>query len=126
MATRRLYRPVGLFELRLIRDADFKAFPPRLAHQPIFYPVLNAEYAAHIARDWNTKDEASGFMGAVTAFDIDACYLEQFEEHVVGTASHRELWIPAEDLDTFNQHIVGTIRVVKVFYGKRFSGEKEW
>jgi len=29
--------------------------PPRLAEQPIFYPVLNEEYAMMITRDWNVK-----------------------------------------------------------------------
>ena len=46
-----LYRPVGLTELELVRAADWLAFPPRLPHQPIFYPVLEEEYAIQIARD---------------------------------------------------------------------------
>jgi len=46
-----LYRPVGLEELRLIYEADRRAFPPRLPGQPIFYPVLNQPYAAKIAKD---------------------------------------------------------------------------
>lgn len=50
-----LYRPVGIKELELIALSDWAAFPPRLPHQPIFYPVLNFQYAAQIARDWNTK-----------------------------------------------------------------------
>jgi hypothetical protein len=36
-----LYRPVGQQELDLIRDSNFRSFPPRLPEQPIFYPVLN-------------------------------------------------------------------------------------
>ena len=31
-----LYRPVGLEELRLIYEADMRAFPPRVPEQPIF------------------------------------------------------------------------------------------
>jgi hypothetical protein len=126
METRPLYRPVGLFELCLIRDSNYRAFPPRLPHQPIFYPVLNEDYAIQIARDWNTTDEKSGYMGAVTAFDVDAAYLAQFETQTVGSSSHRELWIPAEQLDKFNAHIAGEIRVTDVFYGEKFSGEKAW
>ena len=53
-----LYRPVGLHELKLIAEAEYKAFPPRLPEQPIFYPVLNFEYAEQIARDWNTKSNS--------------------------------------------------------------------
>ena len=50
-----LYRPVGLKEMALIFDAECGAFPPRLGDQPIFYPILNLEYAEQIAREWNTK-----------------------------------------------------------------------
>ena len=79
-----LYRPVGLKELKLIAETDFQAFPPRLSHQPIFYPVLNFEYAAQIAHDWNTKDEASDFVGFVTKFEVDDAYVSRFEVKVVG------------------------------------------
>ena len=40
-----LYRPVGPKGLELIERSGFSAFPPRLPEQPIFYPVLNQEYA---------------------------------------------------------------------------------
>lgn len=126
MNIRTLYRPVGLYELRLIRDSDYQEFPPRLPEQPIFYPVLNQAYATQIAHDWNTKDAKSGYMGAETAFDVDADYLAQFEEQVVGAAVHRELWIPAERLQEFNQHIIGKIRVIEVFYGENYHDEREW
>jgi hypothetical protein len=53
-----LYRPVGPKELALIAASDYTAFPPRLAEQPIFYPVLNFEYAEQIARDWNATTPA--------------------------------------------------------------------
>lgn len=124
--TRTLYRPIGLKEMELIREADSRAFPPRLDWQPIFYPVLNREYAIQIARDWNTKDAASGYVGFVTAFEVDSDYLSQFEAHTVGTAQHRELWIPAEQLDTFNSHIKGAIRIVDVFYGEQYIGERDF
>ncbi len=41
----KLYRPVGTKELELVIRSGNKAFPPRLPEQPIFYPVLNEEYA---------------------------------------------------------------------------------
>jgi hypothetical protein len=124
--TQQLFRPVGLYELRLIHEAAYHAFPPRLDHQPIFYPVLNREYAIQIARDWNTTDPASGFMGAVTAFDIQADYLRHFPVQTVGNRDHQELWIPAEELPTFHTHLVGTIRVEQVFYGSQFNAERLW
>jgi hypothetical protein len=36
-----LYRPVGPKELELVRTSGYRALPPRLPEQPIFYPVLN-------------------------------------------------------------------------------------
>jgi hypothetical protein len=46
-----LYRPVGPKELELIAASGYRRFPPRLPDQPIFYPVLNEQYAVEIARD---------------------------------------------------------------------------
>jgi hypothetical protein len=46
-----LYRPVGSKELELIKESGYSKFPPRLPEQPIFYPVMNEEYASHIARN---------------------------------------------------------------------------
>ncbi|MBC8141560.1 MAG: ADP-ribosylation/crystallin J1, partial [Armatimonadetes bacterium] len=40
MNTITLYRPVGQRELDLIAASGYRAFPPRLPEQPIFYPVL--------------------------------------------------------------------------------------
>ena len=117
-----LYRPVGLKELELIYDSGFREFPPRLPHQPIFYPVLNFDYAAQIARDWNTADQVSGFAGYVTKFEVEDTYAAQFEPRVVGGNEHRELWIPAEDLPHFNAHIVGQIEIEAAFFGERFAG----
>src|SRR5215469_7422274 len=83
-----LYRPVGRKELDLIRASGFRAFPPRLPSQPFFYPVLNEEYAVQIARDWNTKDEASGYEGYVLSFDVRTEFLNRYEVHVVGHSKH--------------------------------------
>lgn len=115
MNTITLYRPVGQGELDLIVASGYSAFPPRLPEQPIFYPVLNREYAEQIARDWNTRDERSGFVGYVLEFDVDAEYLRRFEVKKVGAANHLEYWIPAEDLAEFNNHIQGAIRVLAKF-----------
>ncbi len=111
--------------MRLIRPVGYQAFPPRLSHQPLFYPALNVEYAEQIARDWNTQNEQSGYMGAVTGFAVEAAYLAQFEEKTVGASIHHELWISAAELRAFNQHLRGTIQVLCVFYGECFSGERE-
>jgi len=113
-----LWRPVGVGELELIRQSGWRAFPPRLPHQPIFYPVTNEAYAVQIARDWNTRDAASGYVGYVTRFEVPATYLERFPRQVVGAGMHEELWVPAEELDEFNRMIVGLIQVVAEFRGE--------
>ncbi len=111
--TTTLYRPVGPKELALIEESGWTKFPPRLAQQPIFYPVMNEEYAIQIARDWNVAASGSGF---VTKFEVKADYLNKFEMQNVGGQIHNELWVPAEELDDFNSNIVGKIEVTKSFY----------
>jgi hypothetical protein len=110
-----LYRPVGQKELYLIHASGDREFPPRLSCQPIFYPVLNEEYAVQIARDWNTKDAASGYVGYVTRFHMRAEFLERYPVQTVGSSLHQEYWIPADELPEFNRNIVGPIEVIAVF-----------
>lgn len=112
METVLLYRPVGVAELRLIEASGFRRFPPRLPEQPIFYPVCNEPYAVEIAERWNARDDAGGF---VTRFAVRAEHLAGYERHTVGARHHEEYWIPAEELEAFNDAIVGTIAVVRAF-----------
>ena len=117
METIILFRPVGKKELALIETSDFTAFPPRLPEQPIFYPVLNEEYATQIARDWNAKYNEDK-LGYVTKFEVRKNFLENFDVKIVGGKLHQEYWIPAEDLEEFNRNIVGKIKVVSEFKGE--------
>lgn len=110
-----LYRPVGQAELDKVRDTGWRAFPPRLTWQLIFYPVLNEQYAIRIARDWNTEDPASGFVGYVLRFSLPREYVERFEPHVVGDTECVELWVPAGELDELNSRIVGKIELIHAF-----------
>jgi hypothetical protein len=113
--TTTLYRPVGPQELDLIRASDYREFPPRLPHQPIFYPVLNEEYATRIARDWNAKSQSR--RSFVTRFQVNADFLRRYEIKTVGSSIHQEYWIPAEDLPEFNRNIVGLIEVIAEYQG---------
>jgi len=107
-----LYRPVGPKELELIKQSGWKKFPARLPEQPFFYPVLNEEYAIQIARDWNVSASGSGY---VTKFNVRSEYLTQFKVQNVGGEIHNELWIPSEELEVFNNNIIGLIEVTKTF-----------
>jgi len=118
-----LYRPTGDNELALIRQLNFRAFPQRLYWQPIFYPVLFEEYARQIARDWNARD---GKRGYVTRFAVETAYLAQFEIHQVGSSLHQEYWIPAEELETFNRHIVGPIGVIAEYESAPIMSDQTW
>lgn len=113
-----LWRPVGQAELELIEASGWRAFPPRLAHQPIFYPVANEEYAVQIARGWNTKDAASGYVGYVTRFRVRSDFLARYPLQTAGARRHQEYWIPAEEMDAFNAALVGPIEVVAEFRGE--------
>lgn len=115
--TSTLYRPVGPEELHLITQSNYRAFPPRLPGQPIFYPVLSEEYAVQVARDWNATNPLIS-AGYVTKFHVNTAYLERFEVHTVGSALHRELWIPADQMSEFNANIVGPIEIIAEFHYK--------
>ena len=115
-----LYRPVDLQELALIYDSGMKAFPARLPQQPIFYPVLQLDYARQTASGWNAQN--GQFAGYVTQFKVEDEYIGQFEEHTVGGSQHQELWIPAEEVEEFNKHITGHIKVLEAYFGDAFQG----
>ncbi|WP_328954113.1 ADP-ribosylation/crystallin J1 [Kitasatospora purpeofusca] len=110
--TTTLWRPTGPKELALVAAADWRAWPPRLPDQPIFYPVLNEDYAIRIARDWNVP--ASG-VGHVTRFEVETAFLSRYPVRQAGGRTILELWVPAEELEEFNRHIVGRIEVVHEF-----------
>ena len=112
-----LYRPVGSGELALIKASGWRAFPPRLPEQPIFYPVTNEGYARQIARDWNARHNEDG-RGFVTRFDVRAAFLSSYQRQVVGGREHEEYWIPAEELEAFNAAIEGPIVVIEAFGGE--------
>ena len=121
--TVRLYRPVGCYEWEKIEALGRRAFPPRLHFQPIFYPVLVLSYARKIARDWNTVDPQSGYLGIVTEFQVLQEVASRYPEQIVGDESCRELWVSAEELAEFNEAIVGKIKIVEVYCGERYVGE---
>ena len=96
----------------MVEASGWSAWPPRLPEQPIFYPVLNEDYATRIARDWNVS--ASG-VGYVTRFEVRKAFLDRYEVHQAGGRTILEYWIPSEDLVDFNANIVGLIEVVAEF-----------
>ena len=104
-----MYRPTGPEELELVKNSDYKAWPPRLPGQPIFYPVTNEQYAKEIATQWNIKDSDVGY---VTKFEVNKDFVDNYKVEQVGAAHHTEWWVPASELDELNKNIVGKIEVI--------------
>ena len=104
----RLFRPVGSSELELIKKSEWTKFPPRFDWQPYFYPVFSKEYAEQIA-NWNEKMEGTRY---IVEFEVDDDYVSKFEPHVVGSSIHKELWVPAAELEEFNSKIIGKIKLI--------------
>jgi hypothetical protein len=110
--TTTLYRPVGPKEMELIAASGYREFPPRLPEQPIFYPVLNQEYARQIARDWNVSASGAGY---VIRFVVRKDFADRYPVKTVGASVHQELWVPAGELQEFNKNIVGLLEVIEKF-----------
>ena len=104
-----LYRPVGPTELDLVAQSGFRRFPARLPEQPFFYPVANEQYAVEIAQRWNVRDSGVGY---VTRFYVQDAVVRRYEPRVVGARYHEEYWVPAAELEAFNDAIVGPIEVI--------------
>jgi O-acetyl-ADP-ribose deacetylase len=103
-----LYRPVNSSELQLIADSGFTAFPQRLPEQPFFYPVENEAYAVQITRQWNVPAYGESF---VVEFQVPSSFLQRYPLQNVGGEIHNEYWIPAEELNLFNEQILGKIKL---------------
>ncbi|MEM1249989.1 MAG: hypothetical protein AAGK22_26690 [Acidobacteriota bacterium] len=92
----------------LVAASGYRRWPPRLQEQPIFYPVTNEEYAVEVTR-WNVAESGVDF---VTRFEVAKEFMDQYDVECVGAKHHTEWWVPAEDLERLNDHIVGKIEVV--------------
>ncbi len=65
-----------------------------------------------IARDWNVSRDGAGY---VTQFEVLTSFLAAYIPQEAGGQALKEYWIPAEDLEKFNEAIVGKITVVRAF-----------
>ncbi|MFC8667183.1 hypothetical protein ACFUI0_34065, partial [Streptomyces sp. NPDC057199] len=53
--------------------------------------------------------------GFVTRFEVESEFLHRYPVQQAGGRTILELWVPAEELDDFNSHIVGEIQLVHEF-----------
>lgn len=119
-----LYKSVGFPEWKLIAYDGCSAFPRRLLMQPIFYPSFTFDYACKLAKEWNTIDSLSEYVGLVVAFDVPPTFFSEYQQLLESECDPNELWLPPEQLYTINSSIMGKIRVTEIFYGAEYSGDK--
>jgi len=89
-----------------LKNLNGKGFQKDWLSNPYFTRI-------QIARDWNVPASGSGF---VTKFSLSATYLSKYKVENVGGPIHNELWVPAEELEEFNDNIIGLIEVTQSFY----------
>lgn len=116
----KLFKPVGLDELRLTYDANMRTYPLHVDHQQVFYPAPNLDYAVRIARDWNAKTQP--FAGYVTECEVADDFGRNFPPRRAVKKLEKESWIPSELLSEFNGHIEGPIKVAEGHFGPGFRG----
>lgn len=59
----------------------------------------------------------------MTRFEVEDAHASRFERRIVGARQHEELWVPAEDLPSFNARLLGPIEAVSAFFGVDFVGD---
>ena len=48
-------------------------------------------------------------------FHFEKSFLDRYQVQRAGARIHEEYWIPADELDEFNRHIVGPIEILDCF-----------
>jgi hypothetical protein len=104
-----LYKPVSQKELDLIKESGWKAFPTVLKEQPFFYPLMKEAYAVQISKECTSPAYSVSY---ITRFQIDTEFVSRYKIRNIGPNRQQELWIPPDELQEFNGHIVGAIEVV--------------
>lgn len=117
-----LYRPMNAEEYQELEARSFRGFPPRDSCQPLFTALLSAEGASQIARHLRIA-KANDNRAYVVSFLVDDAYIRQFPVQHAHEHTRRALWIPAEEVDILNQHLIGDIRVLASYQIDREDGE---
>lgn len=118
-----LYRPISAEEYAAIEKLEFKGFPRRSAGQPLFSALLSQEGAVQIARRMRVDKPNGSDMAYVVGFLVEDAYIRQFPVQHANEPERRALWIPAEEIDILNQHLIGKIRLLDSFEVDRSVGD---
>ena len=117
-----LYRPLSAEEYRAVEEKGFTGFPPRSEEQPLFTALLSEEGATQIARHMRIAKTAENLI-YVVSFLVDDAYIRQFPVQHANEWNRRALWIPADEVDILNQHLIGKIRLIASYQIDRSDGE---
>ena len=118
-----LYRPISAEEYAAIEKLEFKGFPRRSAEQPLFSALLSQEGAVQIARRMRVDKPNGSDMAYVVGFLVEDAYIRQFPVQQVQERTRRALWIPADEVDILNQHLIGVIHLLASYEIDRADGE---
>ncbi len=117
-----LYRPLCAEEYREVESLSFQGFPPRAGDQPLFTALLSQEGASQIARRMRVAKQTDPTV-YVVSFLVDDAYIRQFPVQHNEDRERRALWIPADEIDILNQHLIGGIRVLASYEVDRSDGD---
>ncbi|MBQ5334654.1 MAG: hypothetical protein J6Z45_01760 [Oscillospiraceae bacterium] len=117
-----LFRPLPAEEFRQIEANGFASFPARSSGQQLFTALLSHEGAAEIARRMRIEKQAEHTV-YVVGFLVEDAYIRQFSVQNSDQPERSALWIPAEEIDILNQHLVGKIRMLDCFEIDRSDGD---
>ncbi|MBR5372478.1 MAG: hypothetical protein IK130_09720 [Oscillospiraceae bacterium] len=106
-----LYRPISGEEYRAIEERGFQGFPKRTEGQQILTVLLSQDGAMEIARRLRVEKQKDNKV-YVVSFLVEDSYIRQFPVQYREKPEYSALWIPAEETEILNQHIIGKIRLV--------------
>ena len=118
-----LYRPLNAEEYHEVEALQFQGFPPRTEEQPLFTALLSEEGASQIARHMRIAKQKENIV-YVVSFLVDDAYIRQFPVQHSDERNRRALWIPADEMEILNQHLIGSIRVLASYEIDRSDGEE--
>ncbi len=118
-----LFRPISADEYAALEAKEFSGFPPRSAEQPLLTALLSQEGASQIARHMRIDKQTESSTVYVIGFLVEDSYIRQFPVQHADEPDRRALWIPAEETEILNQHLIGKIRVLEQFELNRTASD---
>ncbi len=116
----RIFKPVGLEELRLMYEANMRSLAPGGPdHSAATFHLDNGEADA-VARSRITKDDP--FAGYVVQVDVDEEGAAVLSRFLTGEGTRRKAHLPAEEVPRLNDHLAGQMTVTSAHFGPEFRG----